>query len=133
MTAIRRWYRSCFCERSEAASLAVTAVAVSAAALSAFAAALGTRVLQVAPSSTDLAAAGSSTAFNVGITMGALLGSGLLTTTGLRSVAIAGFAVAVLALVAQLLEGRKGFGPHPTLDIAPEEQRTPAMTASPGS
>lgn len=73
--------------------VAVTAVAVSAAALSAFAAALGIRVLQLAPGPTDLAAAGSSTAFNVGITMGALLGSGLLTTTGLRSVAIAGFAV----------------------------------------
>lgn len=114
--------------------VAVIAVAASATALSAFAAALGTRILQVAPTSTDLAAAGSSTAFNVGITLGALLGSGLLTTTGLRGVALAGFVVAALALVAQLLEGPSGEAPNwgaPTLDLAREEQPTPALTASP--
>ena len=116
--------------------VAVTAAALSAAALSAFAAALGTRILQVAPDATDLAAAGSSTAFNVGITLGALLGSRLLTTTGLPSVAIAGFAVTAVALSAQLLEGRKGDERHrgkPTADTAANEQRTPAMTASPRS
>jgi DHA1 family inner membrane transport protein len=110
--------------------VAVAAVALSAAALAAFAAALGTRVLQVAPGSTDLAAAGSSTAFNVGITAGALLGSGLLTTTGLRSVALAGSAITALALVTQLLQGGpKGGGPRraaPTSETAGDEARTPA-------
>jgi MFS transporter, DHA1 family, inner membrane transport protein len=116
--------------------VAVTAVALSAGALAAFAAALGTRVLQVAPGSTDLAAAGSSTAFNVGITVGALLGSGLLATTGLRSVALAGFAVTALALVAQLLERRTAGGLRrgtPARDIAPREQRPPAVAAAPRS
>jgi predicted MFS family arabinose efflux permease len=114
--------------------VAVTAVALSAAALAAFAAALGTRVLQVAPGSTDLAAAGTSTAFNVGITAGALLGSGLLTTTGLRSVALAGFAVTALALVAQLLERRTGGGRvTPAHNIARAEQRAPAVAAAPCS
>ena len=114
--------------------VAVTAVALSAGALAAFAAALGTRVLQVAPGSTDLAAAGTSTAFNVGITVGALLGSGLLTTTGLRSVALAGFAVTALALVAQLLERRNGGGlrrGRPARNIAREEHRPLAVAAAP--
>jgi DHA1 family inner membrane transport protein len=114
-------------------AVAIAAVALSAAALAAFAAALGTRVLQVAPGPTDLAAAGSSTSFNVGITVGALLGSGLLTTTGLRSVALAGFAATALALVTQLVEQRKGGGLRPRV-VAPiatcEEQRTPAVAAS---
>src|SRR6185503_1652381 len=113
--------------------VAVTAVALSAGALAAFAAALGTRVLQVAPGSTDLAAAGSSTAFNIGITVGALLGSGLLTTTGLRSIALAGFAVTAAALVAQLLERRSGGMLRrgtPARIIARSEQRPPAMAAA---
>jgi MFS transporter, DHA1 family, inner membrane transport protein len=113
--------------------VAVTAVALSAGALAAFAAALGTRVLEVAPGSTDLAAAGTSTAFNVGITVGALLGSGLLSSTGLRSVALAGFAVTALALVAQLLEHRNGGLRRgtPTRGIAREERRPPAVAAAP--
>ena len=111
--------------------VAVTAVAISAAALAAFAPAVGTLVLQVAPASTDLAAAGS-TAFNVGITMGALLGSRLLTTTGLRSIAIAGFAVATLALVAQLLEGRRGEGVLPVLVWADSGRATRAGGTRPG-
>jgi len=114
--------------------VAVTAVSLSAGALAAFAAALGTRVLEVAPGSTDLAAAGTSTAFNVGITVGALLGSGLLTSTGLRSVALAGFAVTALALVAQLLEQRNGGGLRrgtPTRTITREERRPPAVAAAP--
>ena len=110
--------------------VAVTAVAISAAALAAFAPAVGTLVLQVAPASTDLAAAGS-TAFNVGITMGALLGSRLL-TTGLRSIAIAGFAVATLALVAQLLEGRRGEGVLPVLVWADSGRATRAGATRPG-
>ena len=114
--------------------VAVTAVALSAGALAAFAAALGTRVLEVAPGSTDLAAAGSSTAFNVGITVGALFGSGLLSSTGLRSVALAGFAVTAVALVAQLLEQRNGGGLRrgtPTRGFAREERRPPAVAAAP--
>jgi DHA1 family inner membrane transport protein len=112
------------------AVVAVAAVALSAAALAAFAAALGTRVLQLAPGSTDLAAAGSSTAFNVGITLGALLGSGLLTTTGLRSTTLAGFTVAALALITQLLQAPRSSGRRPAIPVPEtlwQEGSTPAV------
>ncbi|MCA2216614.1 MFS transporter [Jidongwangia harbinensis] len=74
----------------------VVATSVSSLALAGMAAALGGRVLQVAPRSTDMAAAGTSTAFNVGIMAGALVGSVLL-SGGVRTTALAG---AVLSLVA---------------------------------
>nr|WP_296065592.1 MFS transporter [uncultured Actinoplanes sp.] len=77
---------------------AIVAVSAAAMALSGMVAVLGARVLQVAPGSTDMASAGTSTAFNVGITGGALIGSLLLTTTGVRSSALAGAALTVVAL-----------------------------------
>jgi predicted MFS family arabinose efflux permease len=75
-------------------------------AYSAFAAAVQNRTLQVAPGSTDLAGAGSSTAFNVGIAAGSLLGGGLIQTAGVRSVALAGAALAAAALALLLAEPR---------------------------
>jgi predicted MFS family arabinose efflux permease len=89
---------------ASSAVVAVAAAALSSAALTMFATALGTRVLQVAPGPTDVAAAGMSTAFNVGITAGAFAGSIVLTTTGTRSVALAGAAISVVAIVVQLVE-----------------------------
>lgn len=69
---------------------------------SSFASGLGGRVLLVAPGSTDLASAGSSTAFNVGIAGGAWLG-GLITAAsgGVHATALAAalFAGAALALM----------------------------------
>ncbi|WP_127499881.1 hypothetical protein [Actinoplanes solisilvae] len=70
-------------------------------------AALGARVLEVAPGTTDMAAAGTSTAFNVGITGGALLGSALLTGAGPRYPALAGAALTAVALLAILAEPRR--------------------------
>jgi MFS transporter, DHA1 family, inner membrane transport protein len=61
---------------------AVGLVALSRAVVLALTTALASRVLQVAPGSADLAAAGISTAVNVGITAGALLGSILLPGLG---------------------------------------------------
>jgi DHA1 family inner membrane transport protein len=75
----------------------VVATAMSSLALAAVSAALGARVLEVAPGDTDLAGAGTSTAFNVGITAGALAGSLLVTGPGVRSSALVG---AVLSIVA---------------------------------
>lgn len=86
---------------------AVVTTAVAGFALSGTASVLGTRVLEVAPASTDMAAAGTSTAFNIGITGGALLGSGLLTTVGPRYPALAGAALTTLALLAILAEPRR--------------------------
>ena len=58
---------------------------------------LGSRVLRYAPGASDMASAGTSTAFNTGITAGALFGSVLLTGPGVRSTALVG---ALLSLVA---------------------------------
>lgn len=86
--------------------VAVVATSTAALALSGMTAVLGTRILQVAPGSTDLASAGMSTAFNVGITAGALIGSLLLTGAGVRSTALVGAVLAVVAVVAVLAEPR---------------------------
>lgn len=83
---------------------AVAAVALTVLALSAFAAAVQNRTLQVAPGSTDMAGAGSGTAFNLGIAGGSLLGGGLIQTAGVRSVALAGAALAAAALALLLAE-----------------------------
>jgi DHA1 family inner membrane transport protein len=91
-----------------ATSAAVSVVTLAAAgfSLAGLAAALGVRALAVAPNSTDMAAAGTSTAFNVGITAGALLGGVLIPATGVRSVALAGAGLTLLAFVVVLLEPR---------------------------
>ena len=61
-------------------------------------------MLVVAPGSSDLASAGTSTAFNVGITVGALLGGLVLPATGVRSTALVGALLTVLALAVTLAE-----------------------------
>jgi DHA1 family L-arabinose/isopropyl-beta-D-thiogalactopyranoside export protein-like MFS transporter/DHA1 family inner membrane transport protein len=78
---------------------AVLLVATAGMAFSALAVAVLSRTMQVAPGNTDLASAGISTAFNVGIAAGALIGGGLLDSTGVRSVALVGGLLAVVALV----------------------------------
>ncbi|MFI7552784.1 MFS transporter [Micromonospora sediminimaris] len=66
--------------------------------------ALQNRVLEVAPGRSDLAAAGNSAAFNVGIAGGSLLGALLLPGYGVRSTALAGGLLALAALVVLLAE-----------------------------
>jgi predicted MFS family arabinose efflux permease len=86
-----------------------TTVAATAAAglvLSGLTVVLGARVLEVAPGSTDLASAGMSTAFNVGITAGALIGSHLLAAGGVRTSALLAALISGLALVSALAEPR---------------------------
>ncbi len=83
---------------------AVLAIAAAGFTLSAMSAALGVRVLQVAPGSTDVAAAGSSAAFNVGITGGAFAGSVVLSHAGLAAIALTGSLISVAALAAILVE-----------------------------
>ena len=82
----------------------VLATSGAAFALSGMTAVLGTRMLRVAPGSTDMASAGTSTAFNVGITAGALIGSLLLTGPGVRSTALIGALLTVVALGVVLAE-----------------------------
>lgn len=83
---------------------AVAFVGLSGLAMAGLATALSTRVLQVAPGRTDVASAGSSTSFNVGITLGALLGSALLPAFGVRSTMLAGGLLSVAALLVMAVE-----------------------------
>ncbi|GGS60177.1 MFS transporter [Actinokineospora fastidiosa] len=82
----------------------VKVVAVGLQALSGFAmafmvTALQSRILEVAPGSTEVASAASSAAFNVGIGGGALLGGVLLPLAGVRPVALVGGLVAAVGLL----------------------------------
>jgi DHA1 family L-arabinose/isopropyl-beta-D-thiogalactopyranoside export protein-like MFS transporter/DHA1 family inner membrane transport protein len=85
---------------------AVVLLALMGLAFSAFAAAVAHRTLLIAPGSTDLASAGSSSAFNVGIAAGSLLGGLLITHQGTESVALVGGALAAVALAGLLAEPR---------------------------
>jgi DHA1 family inner membrane transport protein len=62
------------------------------------------RILQVAPKSTEMASAWNGAAFNVGIAGGALFGGILLPAYGVRSTALAGGLLMVLALLVLLVE-----------------------------
>jgi MFS transporter, DHA1 family, inner membrane transport protein len=86
--------------------VAVTATAAAGLALSGLPTVLGARVLQVAPGETDLASAGMSTAFNVGITAGALIGSQVLTGADVRVSALLAALISGVALISALAESR---------------------------
>jgi predicted MFS family arabinose efflux permease len=81
----------------------VILVALTGYAFAAFTTPLSTRILQTAPIRLDLATSMSSTGVNVGITLGALIGSALLDGgAGVRATALAGglLTLAALALAA---------------------------------
>ena len=87
--------------------LAATAtIALSGPTIAALSAVLGARVLIVPPGRSDLASAGISTAFNVGITAGVLLGGVLLDGVGVRSTGLVGAALTMTALAVALVEPR---------------------------
>lgn len=90
---------------------AVLLVATMGLAFSALPPAIAHRALQVAPGSTDLASAGISSAFNVGIAAGSLSGAALIGWVGVRSVALAG---AVLSAAALAVAFRDRGEPSPT-------------------
>jgi DHA1 family L-arabinose/isopropyl-beta-D-thiogalactopyranoside export protein-like MFS transporter/DHA1 family inner membrane transport protein len=95
----------------------VLLVATAGMAFSALAVAVLSRSMQVAPGRTDTASAGISSAFNVGIAAGAFIGGGLLDSTGVRSVALVGGLLTVVALAAMtadepMLARRCRFEPH---------------------
>jgi predicted MFS family arabinose efflux permease len=73
---------------------------------SAFATAVQSRMLQVAPGRTDLASAGVGTAFNVGIAAGSLLGGALLPGLGSRPLALAGALLTGAAFVVLVVDSR---------------------------
>jgi predicted MFS family arabinose efflux permease len=83
--------------------VAAVAVATAGLTIAALSGAIGARLLVVTPVSTTMASAWTSTAFNVGITGGALLG-GLLLAVGVRSTALAGALLSFGALAVILAE-----------------------------
>ncbi|MEU7800825.1 MFS transporter [Micromonospora arborensis] len=107
-------------------------------AYAAFGCAVQNRMLQLAPGSTDIASAGVSTAFNVGIAGGSLLGGALLPTSGARPLALVGGLLTLAALTLLAVDARWGraTGPASTVALPPADtaatrQVTPARTASP--
>jgi DHA1 family L-arabinose/isopropyl-beta-D-thiogalactopyranoside export protein-like MFS transporter/DHA1 family inner membrane transport protein len=79
-------------------------------AFSGLAVAVQSRTLQIAPGSTDIASAGMSSAFNVGIAAGAFVGGALIDTTTVRSVALVGgllAAIAALVMVGEPMLARR--------------------------
>ncbi len=84
--------------------LTILALATTGAAYAAFAAAVQSRVLQVAPGSTDMASAGSSSSFNIGIAGGSFLGGVIIEDVSVRAVALAAALLLAAALAALLLD-----------------------------
>jgi DHA1 family inner membrane transport protein len=71
------------------------------------------RIMQVAPGSTEVASAWNGAAFNAGIAGGALIGGGLLSSYGVRSTALVGGLLAagsVAVLLSEPLMARRGAG-----------------------
>jgi MFS transporter, DHA1 family, inner membrane transport protein len=119
----------------ESQAATVVSLAASGLTLAGLAATLGARVLQVAPGASDMAAAGTSTAFNVGITAGALIGGLLLPGAGVRSTALAGavlsaaaFAVVLAEPALSALAGRRRAGASSS--SAESARRESAMVAA---
>jgi DHA1 family L-arabinose/isopropyl-beta-D-thiogalactopyranoside export protein-like MFS transporter/DHA1 family inner membrane transport protein len=71
---------------------------------SGLAVAVQSRTLEIAPGSTDIASAGASSAFNVGIAAGAFVGGALIDHTTVRSVALAGGLLTAVAALVMLCE-----------------------------
>lgn len=82
----------------------VVLLALLGATISALATAFTARALHVAPGRTDLASAGVSSAYNVGIAAGSFLGGEVVDRYGVRSVALAGASFVLAALLAAVLE-----------------------------
>ncbi|MGW5556970.1 MFS transporter [Micromonospora sp. NPDC003944] len=95
-------------------------------AYAAFGSAVQNRMLHLAPGSTDIASAGVSTAFNVGIAGGSLLGGALLPLSGARPLALAGGVLALAALTLLAVDTRRArpVGPEPTVASPPSGAAT---------
>jgi MFS transporter, DHA1 family, inner membrane transport protein len=105
---------------------AAVLVAATGLAFSALATVVGSRVLQIAPGSVDLASAGTSVAFNIGITLGALLGGVLLPEFGARSTALVSGLLSLAALAVALAEPWVARPVSPPRGCAAPDGREPA-------
>jgi DHA1 family inner membrane transport protein len=82
----------------------VTLLAVSGFALGSISPALTSRVLEVAPGNSDLASAGNSAAFNLGIAGGSAVGGLVLGLSGLRATALVGGLIVLVSLVLAVID-----------------------------
>ncbi|MEU8211507.1 MFS transporter [Micromonospora sp. NPDC049044] len=87
-----------------------------------FGSAVQSRMLQLAPGSTDIASAGVSTAFNAGIAGGSLLGGVLLANSGARPLALVGGLLTLLALTLLALDAWRG----PTRPVRSDDRSSAA-------
>jgi DHA1 family L-arabinose/isopropyl-beta-D-thiogalactopyranoside export protein-like MFS transporter/DHA1 family inner membrane transport protein len=85
---------------------AIAFLGLSGLSFSALAAAIQHRTMQVAPGSTDVASAATSSAFKLGIASGSLVGSVLIVNVGVRSVPLVGGLLTAGALAVVLTERR---------------------------
>ncbi|MFG2429535.1 MFS transporter [Streptomyces sp. NPDC048590] len=112
----------------------VTAVTLSLTALSAMVTALTTRILRIAPGNVDVAAAGSSAAFQAGLAVGSFLGGWVLEDHGPRGAALLGTLLVAAGLILLLAEeplcrpvrgrGRGGIPPAPYSEAPPPDNST---------
>ncbi|HEY3561187.1 MAG TPA: MFS transporter [Kribbella sp.] len=101
----------------------VALIALIGLAFSGLAVATQSRTLQVAPGSTDIASAGTSSAFNIGIAAGAFVGGALIDHTSVRAVALVGgllTAAAALVMLSEPLLTRRSAVPGPPHDLCEE-------------
>ncbi|TNH29926.1 MFS transporter [Micromonospora orduensis] len=104
-------------------------------AYAAFGSAVQSRMLQLAPGSTDIASAGVSTAFNAGIAGGSLFGGALLPSSGARPLALVGGLLTLVALMLLAVDARRaratGRPPTATGPTSSARQSPPARTGTP--
>ncbi|MGC4792895.1 MFS transporter [Micromonospora saelicesensis] len=92
-------------------ALTIPLLAVAGMSFSSLIAGIQHRVMQVAPSTTDMASASLSVAFNFGLAAGSLIGAGLLATAGVRVIPLFGgllTAVAIALLAGHEMSRRRG-------------------------
>ncbi|MEO3810954.1 MFS transporter [Sphaerisporangium sp. B11E5] len=105
----------------------VITISLSGFTLAGLTAALGARVLMYAPGESVMASAATSAAFNAGITAGAFLGSTLLPGWGVRSTALFGALISLVAFAVVLAEplfsSRRKVAPPAVCRPVPEHAR----------
>ncbi|MEU1747999.1 MFS transporter [Micromonospora arida] len=92
-------------------ALTIPLLAVAGMSFSSLIAGIQHRVMQVAPSTTDMASASLSVAFNFGLAAGSLIGAGLLAMAGVRVIPLFGgllTAVAIALLAGHEMSRRRG-------------------------
>lgn len=107
--------------------LTIPLLAVAGMSFSSLIAGIQHRIMQVAPSTTDLASASLSVAFNIGLAAGSLGGAGLLATAGVRVVPLFGglLTAAALALLVGHEMSRRSRSGRASLERVPGDGARP--------